>query len=191
MTVQPMVSGIIPEKNHFSLFGLPVRFALDLAALERAWKVVQGAVHPDRYVSAPESQRLMALQRATQVNDAHDTLKDPIRRASYLCGLYGVAVDPERNTTMPSDFLVQQMEWRESLEDAAAARDLEALSQLDQEVAAAITESELLIEHLLDQSPADPVRAADEIRRLMFLSKFSGQLRDEQRRLTDGTASDI
>ncbi len=191
MTAEREFSGVIPEKNHFSLFGLPVRFALDLVALERAWKVVQGAVHPDRYVSAPESQRLMALQRATQVNDAHDTLKDPIRRATYLCRLHGVEVDPERNTAMPPDFLVQQMEWRESLEDAAAAKSIESLSQLDQEVAAAIAESELLIEHLLDQSPADAARAADEVRRLMFLSKFSGQVRDEQRRLTDGAASDF
>ncbi len=191
MTVGLGSSGVIPEKNHFSLFGLPVRFGLDLDALERAWKVVQGAVHPDRYVSAPESQRLMALQRATAVNDAHDTLKDPIRRATYLCGLHGVEVDAERNTSMPADFLMQQMEWRESLEDAAAAKNLEALSQLDQEVVSAIAESELLIEHLLDKSPADAARAADEIRRLMFLSKFSGQVRDEQRKLMDGAASDL
>jgi molecular chaperone HscB len=133
----------------------------------------------------------MALQRATAVNDAHDTLKDPIRRATYLCGLHGVEVDAERNTSMPADFLMQQMEWRESLEDAAAAKNLEALSQLDQEVVSAIAESELLIEHLLDKSPADAVRAADEIRRLMFLSKFSGQVRDEQRKLMDGAASDL
>jgi molecular chaperone HscB len=97
-----------------------------------------------------------------------------------------VAIDPERNTAMPADFLVQQMEWRESLEDAAQAGNVEAMAELGLEVAGAVAESEVLIEHLLDQPTPDLTRASDEIRRLMFLTKFSEQVRSEQKRLSDG-----
>jgi molecular chaperone HscB len=174
------------SRDYFSLFGLPVRFAIDLAALESAWRAVQGAVHPDKFVAANDAQKLLALQMSTQINEAHKTLKNPILRASYICKLHGVAIDPERNTAMPADFLVQQMEWRESLEDAAQAGNVEAMAELGLEVAGAVAESEVLIEHLLDQPTPDLTRASDEIRRLMFLTKFSEQVRSEQKRLSDG-----
>ena len=177
-------------RNHFAVLGLPVRFALDLAALERAWRAVQGAVHPDRFAGAGEAQRRLALQYSTQINEAHDILKDPVRRASYLCGLHGVDVDAERNTAMPAEFLMQQMEWRESLEDAVQARQPQTLAQLAQDVQSAITEGELLLEHLLDRAAPDYDRAAMEVRRMMFLMKFSQDLLDQQKRLSHGAVAD-
>jgi molecular chaperone HscB len=177
-------------RNHFAIFGLPEKFGLDMAALESAWRAVQGAVHPDRFAGGTDAQRLLALQMSTQINQAHETLKDPVRRASYLCELQGVPIDAERNTAMPEDFLMQQMEWRESMEDAVAARDVRGLSQLADEVYAAIAESELLLEHLLDSPSADVARASAEVRRLMFLTKFQSQVLDEQRRVSYGTAAD-
>ena len=81
---------------------------------------------------------------------------------------------------MPPEFLVQQMEWRESLEDALAAQDVRAVAQLEIEVRAAVTEGEILLEHLLDRSVPDTARAAEEIRCMMFLVKFSAQLREEK-----------
>ena len=177
-------------RNHFALFGLPVRFSIDTEALERAWRAVQGAVHPDRFAGASDAQRRMALQYSTQINEAHDTLKDPVRRATYLCALHGVEVDAESNTAMPSDFLVQQMEWRESLEDAVAAHDVRSIAQLGQEVASALSEGLLLLEHLLDCSAPDYARAAQEVRRMMFLMRFEAQMHDEEKRLTHGTAAD-
>jgi molecular chaperone HscB len=177
------------EKNHFSVFGLTPRFAIDPDALESAWRAIQAAVHPDRFSCGTDTQRRLALQWSMQINEAHDTLKDPIRRASYLCHLNGVEIDPERNTAMPADFLVQQMEWRESLEDALSAKNVRALMQLDIEVQAALAESHVLIEHLIDRPEPDYHLAAQEIRRMMFLSKFNNQLRDEQRRMAHGTAT--
>lgn len=183
-------AGALTARDHFSLFGLPVRFALDSEALERAWRAVQAAVHPDRFSGGTDAQRLLALQYSTRINEAHDTLRDPLRRAAYLCALNGVAVDAERNTAMPAEFLMQQMEWRESLEDAAHARDIRGLAQLGQEVAAAMAESELLIEHLLDRPQPDYTRAAAEVRQMMFLAKFSDQVRDELKRSERGAAAD-
>jgi len=176
-------------RDYFSLFGLPVRFAIDPAALDSAWRSVQGAVHPDRFAGQGDSQRLLALQYSTQINEAYQTLKEPLRRASYICKLNGLEIEPERNTAMPPEFLAQQMEWRESLEDALAAQDFRAIEQLEMEVCAAITEGEILMEHLLDQSVPDTRRAAEEIRCMMFLVKFSAQLREEKRRVRHGTAA--
>jgi molecular chaperone HscB len=171
------------------MFNLPERFAIDPLALESAWRAVQSAVHPDKFVSASDAQKRMALQYSTQINEAHETLKDTVKRAAYLCHLHGVDIDPERNTAMPPDFLVQQMEWRESLEDAVAARALHAILQLEMEVQAALHESVVLIEHLIDSPTPDYHRAAEEVRRMMFLNKFNSQIGDEQRRLAHGTAT--
>ncbi len=179
----------LASRDFFSLLGLPPRFAIDAEALERAWRSVQAAVHPDRFASGTDAQKLMALRYSTQVNEAHETLKDPIKRAGYLCQLHGVEIDAERNTAMPAEFLVQQMEWRESMEDSVVARDIQGLSQLMQEVQASLAESELLVEHLLDSVQPNYEKAAQEVRRMMFLVKFKSQLVEEQKRVSHGAAA--
>lgn len=183
-------SGNLSDKSFFALFGLAAKFSLDGTALESAWRTLQATVHPDKFAGASDAQRRLALQWSTQINEAHDTLKDPILRATYLCRLHGVEVDAERNTAMAPDFLVQQMEWREALDDAVSAKDAQALSQLDQEVGTAVAETTLLLEHLLDGPSPDYERACEEIRRMMFLVKFNQQLRDEERRLSHGSTAD-
>lgn len=190
MTLQQASAGGVGAQNFFAMFGLPVRYAIDLTALDSAWRAVQAAVHPDRFAAGTDAQRRLALQWSTQINEAHDTLKDSVRRAAYLCQLKGVEVDAERNTAMPADFLVQQMEWRESLDDASTAKDLRAISQLGEEVSAAMAETELLLEHLLDAPTSDPERAAQEVRRMMFLKKFNDQLISEQQRIARGASAD-
>ena len=179
----------LASRDFFSLFGLSPRFSIDLGSLESAWRSVQAAVHPDRFASGTDAQRLLALRYSTQVNEAHETLKDPIRRASYLCQINGVAIDAERNTSMPADFLMQQMEWRESMEDAVSARDPKGLAQLMLEVDASLSEAELLVGHLLDGVQPDYVKAAQEVRRMMFLVKFRSQLAHEQRQVSHGLAA--
>jgi molecular chaperone HscB len=180
----------LASRDFFSLFGLEQRFAIDPSLLERAWRAVQAAVHPDRFAAGTDAQKLMALRYSTQVNEAHQTLKDPIKRASYLCQLHGVEIDAERNTAMPADFLVQQMEWRESMDDSVAAGDAKGLSQLMQEVEASLSESELLVEYLLDGASPNYSKAAEEVRRMMFLAKFKDQLCHEQRKVLHGAAAD-
>ncbi len=190
MSASADVAGGFAARNHFSLLGLPVRFAIDPQALEDAWRAVQGAVHPDRFAGGTDTQRRLALQYSTRINEAHDTLRDPLRRAAYLCELHGVSIDAESNTAMPADFLIQQMEWREALDDVRLASDPRGLAQLDQELATALDETRLILEHLIDSSPPDFHKAALEVRRMMFLVKFSEQLRQERERMTDGAASD-
>jgi molecular chaperone HscB len=157
--------------NHYALLGLPQAYAIDTAALDAAWRRMQAAVHPDRHADGSHTERRLALQRATQVNEAYRVLRDPQRRAAYLCELAGVDLAVESNTAMPGAFLVQQMTWREALGDARSQRDPAALESLRGEVGNARDALLARVGHLLDID-RDPVAAAAEVRRLMFLDRL-------------------
>src|SRR5215469_18924257 len=116
--------------SHFVLFGLPEQFALDASALDHAYRTVQAQVHPDRFAAAGDAQKRIAMQWATRTNEAYRTLRDPLKRAIYLLSLRGIDVGAENNTAMEPAFLMQQMEWRENIEDAAAAKNVGALEAL-------------------------------------------------------------
>src|SRR3954470_23143809 len=116
--------------NHFELFGLQPAFKLDTEALERAYREIQSQVHPDRYAHAGDAERRASLQWTTRVNEAYRVLKNPVQRASHLLSLHGVDVGFETNTAMRAQFLMQQMELRESLEEAITRKDAKALASL-------------------------------------------------------------
>ena len=154
--------------DDFALFGLPQRFALDRTALDAQWRRLQAEVHPDRFASEGASAQRVAMQWAVRVNEAYQRLKDPLRRAAYLCELRGAPIDAERNTAMPPAFLMQQMEWREALDDAAGLPQVE---RLDADVQA--VQSTLLagLAQALD-ADADAVAGASQVRALMFVARF-------------------
>ncbi len=162
--------------DHFTLFGLPAQQALDRAELDACRRDLQARVHPDRFASEGAAAQRLAMQWAVRVNEAYGCLKDPLTRAAYLCEQRGVAVDAERNTAMPAAFLMQQMEWREALDDAEG---LPAVERLDVEIAQ--YEAGMLDEllQLLDQKQDTPAAAA-KVRALMFVARFR---QDIQRRL--------
>ena len=163
-------------EDDFTLFGLPLRQALDRADLDARRRDLQARVHPDRFASEGAAAQRLAMQWAVRVNSAYQRLKDPLLRATYLCELRGVPVDAERNTAMPAAFLMQQMQWREDLDEVA---DAEAAQRLDDAVAEdeAAMQTELAV--LLDQRQ-DNVAAAAQVRALMFLARFR---QDIERRL--------
>src|SRR5258706_5065700 len=115
--------------NHFELFGLVPAFALDIARLEAAYREIQSKVHPDKFAHAGNAERRASMQMTTQVNEAYRTRKSPLRRAQYLLELNGVDVAFETDTAMPKDFLGQQMEFREKLEEAKSSADLDVLKK--------------------------------------------------------------
>lgn len=161
-------------QNHFDLFALPAAFSVDLGALDAAYRDVQGQVHPDRFVNATDAEKRVAMQWATRANEAYQTLKNPQKRAQYLCELHGVDLKTESNTAMPMDFLMQQMEWREALGDAKAAKDMDALEALDAEVGKDRKARMVRIGEQLDAG--DYEHAAQGVRALMFLEKFGEEL---------------
>ena len=157
-------------QNHFELFHLPQQFALDSAQLDRAYREVQNTVHPDKFVQASEAEKRVAMQWATHANEAYQTLKKPLKRATYLCQLQGVDLQTESNTSMPAAFLMQQMEWRETFEDARHANDISALLALEKELHDALKSELQQVGSALD---AQDFKAATlHIRTCMFLEKF-------------------
>ncbi|WP_338845238.1 Fe-S protein assembly co-chaperone HscB [Massilia sp. W12] len=162
------------KQNYFELFQLPPGFEIERAALDEAWREVQARVHPDRFAAASEREQRLALQWATHANEAYQVLKDPARRAAYLCELNGVALEAESNTAMPPAFLMQQMEWREALEDARRAQDEAALDVLQDELRQAHTRQMGQVKDALQAQ--DYAQAAAALRRLMFIDKFAAEL---------------
>jgi len=170
-------------QNHFELFHLPQQFTVDMKVLDQAYREVQNQVHPDKFASAPDAEKRVAMQWATRANEAYQTLKSPLRRAKYLCELHGVDLETESNTAMAPAFLMQQMEWREALDDARADKDLAALERLDDELDSARRQQLEQIGATLDNQ--DFARAAQGVRQLMFLEKFGDEVAAAFDRITD------
>ena len=161
-------------QNHFDLFQLPPKFDIDMAALDAAYRDVQGQVHPDRFINATDAEKRVAMQWATRANEAYQTLRNPQKRAQYLCELNGIDLQTESNTAMPMDFLVQQMEWREALGEARMAKDADALDALDVQVKGERKERLVQVGQQLDAGNYD--KAAEGVRALMFLDKFGDEV---------------
>ena len=163
------------KQSYFDWFALPETFALDVAALDAAYLQVQATVHPDRHARGLDSERRLAMQLATQANEAYRTLRDPARRAAYLCQHHGVDLQTESNTAMPAEFLMGQMEWRERLDDAKAARSGQAVAALR---SALDDDRQQLLDRLgqaIDQR-GDFQEAGRLARQLMFLDKFGSDV---------------
>jgi molecular chaperone HscB len=161
-------------ENHFDLFQMPARFAIDVAQLDAAYRELQGRVHPDKFAAASDPEKRVAMQWATRANEAYKTLKSPLRRAAYLCELHGIDLGIESNTAMPPVFLMQQMEWREALDEARSTRDMAQLEALEQSLNAVRREMTERIGELLDQSQF--VQAGQRVRELMFVEKFGEEV---------------
>ncbi len=158
------------REEYFELFELKPSFNIDLAKLETNYRAIQSASHPDRFVTALSAEKLASMQTATLANEAYLTLKNPANRAKYLLSLQGIDAVKETNTHMPAEFLMQQMEWREAIDDAKTARDVTALESLLSEMqqAAKVLQTELT--SLIDVKK-DYVLATDATRKLIFIDK--------------------
>jgi molecular chaperone HscB len=170
-----VVASLSEFDDYFALFQLKPQFKIDRQALESAYLTVQKQVHPDLYVQGSDSEKRISMQMATLANAAYRTLINPIQRGLYLCIKNGADPQLETNTAMPAQFLMQQMEWRESLDDR---RDHpEELDQLYQQVEAVRQELLLEVEMAIDQAHNFQL-AAEKLRALLFIDKFSVELED-------------
>ncbi|CUI41596.1 Fe-S protein assembly co-chaperone HscB [Achromobacter xylosoxidans] len=159
--------------DHFSLFGLPSRFDLDAQALESAWRTVAAQVHPDRYATASPAERRVAMQWAARANEAYRQLRDPLLRARYLCEQAGVDLQTESNTSMDTAFLMQQMTWREMMDDAR--NDAGVLAELRTELEDARQQMRAALTRLLDEQ-RDYAAAGLKVREWMFVEKLAQEL---------------
>ncbi len=162
------------QSNDFELFEIPVQFAQDHAAMQARWQALQREAHPDRFAAQAGAAQRVAMQWSVRINEAWARLKDPLKRAAYLCELHGAGIQAENNTAMPKAFLMQQMEWREALDDADSAAALEALNT---EVLQARRDSLAECARLLDVD-RDYAQAAQQVRALMFIERFASDVDD-------------
>jgi molecular chaperone HscB len=160
------------QDDDFALFGLEKQFAQDRAAVDARWKELQREAHPDKFAAQGAAAQRIAMQWSVRINEAYQRLKDPIKRAAYLCELAGFPINAHSNTAMPTGFLMQQMEWREALDDA---RGLEPLEELADTVEHS---KEQLLHHCATQldEQHDYEAAVGLVRTLMFIEKFTQDL---------------
>jgi molecular chaperone HscB len=173
------------NKNHYELLGLPVAYTVDAARLERGYRDLQTRVHPDKFAAATEAERRVAMQWATRANEAYRTLRDPLARARYVLHLKGFDTGEETNTAMPPDFLMQQMEWRESVAESRAARDAVGLKklhgQIDDDRRAMLDQLARAIDR---ESNYDA--GCSLVRKLRFLDKLDEEIDEALERLSTG-----
>ncbi len=161
--------------NYFELFGLPSQFKLDGSLLSSQFRELQKQFHPDNFATASERDRLMAVQKAAEINDAYQVLKNPISRAEYILSVNGVEIRGEQQTMQDPMFLMEQMELREELETIASSSDAEdALFDFSNKVSKMFKQQLAEAEQNLDQT--DWQQAADRVRKLKFIAKLQNEI---------------
>ncbi len=161
------------SRNHFELFGLPVRYVVDAAALEAAYRALQTNVHPDRHAAGSEAQKRAAAQASARVNEAYRALRDPVTRAEYLLHLQGADVT-DASGRLPVAFLTEQLERREAADEAVAAHDDATLARLVRDVRAEAAALQHDVERALTERNLDVASA--RVRELRFLTKLADDL---------------
>jgi len=163
------------SRNHFDLFALPMAFAIDADRLDQAYRGIQAEIHPDKFAHAGEAEQRLSMQWSTRVNEAYQTLRKPFERARYLLELNGVDAMDAKNTSMPADFLMQQMEWREALMEAREGRDLAALQALEKDMKAHALSLQTQLASLLDEQ-RNYVEAGNVLRKVRFMDKLLAEI---------------
>jgi molecular chaperone HscB len=167
--------------NHFAVFELPVAFDLDTEQLAERYRELQRTVHPDKFAHASDRDRRLAVQKASQINEAFQVLKDPLSRGRYLLELAGALTNDETDTAMDGAFLMQQMELREELAELKNQSD--PLAAIADFVARMESATENLTSKLSSQLAANELEPArDTVRQMQFYKK----LREEALFLEEG-----
>lgn len=183
-TVAPAVSADRLNADFFTLLGLPRAFPLDMTELDARFRELQREVHPDRFAAADDASRRASMMLATQINAAYQTLRSPLKRATYLLELAGIDVGAESNTAMSPEFLMHQMLWREQLDEARAESDAAALAGLQADIDQAVGDAYERLAGALAAESEIPV-AVETVRQLMFLEKLHQSIDDAQFDLED------
>jgi molecular chaperone HscB len=161
------------QNNFFSLFGLRVQFELDLTELTNRYRNLQKQLHPDKFASGSGSERALSVQQAAMINDAYAVLKSPLLRAKYILELNDVPVNESSNSIMDPEFLMQQMEMRESLESVKTASDpLGALDSIVDQIDEQVNKLKAHLRKLFLHEKPNFEEIADDVRKWQFFSRL-------------------
>jgi molecular chaperone HscB len=162
------------QPTHFDIFALPRSFDVDPGQLDSRFRELQRTVHPDRFVNATDQERRISMQQATRINEAYQTLKDPLLRGRYLLKLGGREFHDEQHTTSDVEFLMEQMELREALGEVRNADDVFAeLGRIIDRISGdvdALTAS--LRQQFHNGGPGSQDKAADLLTKMQFFRRL-------------------
>ena len=114
--------------DHFSRLGLPISYDIQPDHLDHQYFGFQRRMHPDRFAAKSAKEKALSQAQATALNDAYETLSDPVKRAVYLLRHSGHTVDFDGAQTVSDPvLLMEQMELRESLAEAESVLDVASL----------------------------------------------------------------
>ncbi|MDO8704519.1 MAG: co-chaperone HscB [Sulfuricaulis sp.] len=167
-----------PGKNHFELFGLPVTFDIDTGDLAARYREVQRRVHPDKFANASDQDRRLSLQMTALINEAFQTLKDPVRRGRYLLSLRGIDLGDETDTAMDPAFLMEQMELREKLDEVRRVDNPQThLAELANRIEQRLQDGiEQFRRALMEDTPETNKKARNAVREMQFLEKLRREI---------------
>lgn len=165
-------------QNYFKLFALAETYDLDLTELSSRYRNLQSAVHPDKFANATDQERRLSVQQSALINEAFQTLKNPLKRAQYMLGLRGVDVDNAAGSSMDAQFLMKQMQLREELEQV---RDREnpssTLMTISREIEQAIDEYQSVLSEMFKKSGDQHLdQISDYVRRMQFMVKLRSEV---------------
>ncbi|HSK03592.1 MAG TPA: iron-sulfur cluster co-chaperone HscB C-terminal domain-containing protein [Kofleriaceae bacterium] len=112
----------------FAQLGLPPRYAVDPAELERAFFERSKELHPDRFAAAPAAERVAALSKARALNDAYALLRRDASRAEHLLAREGITIGD--NERIDPELVMALLEEREQLAEARGAGELREVERL-------------------------------------------------------------
>ena len=172
-----------PHANHFEILALPASYFVESAVLEERFKDLNKKLHPDRFARKEQRERRMSLEWTTQVNDAYRTLKDPLKRATYVVKLLGIDVEKESGKNamarLPPEFLEQVLEDREALEGAKAAKDLAKVRALAKGIEKRTAEAFESLTAALKAFEAGHPASLDKAGRALAILKYFSRFQEE------------
>ncbi|GLS89999.1 co-chaperone protein HscB [Psychromonas marina] len=168
--------------NYFQLFSLPETFSVDKSVLANTYRELQKQYHPDKFVMLSDAERLTAMQKSTEINDAYETLKNSCLRAQYLLLLAGLDIALEQRTLQDTDFLMQQMMWREQIE-SFSEDDEDEIDAFSANIQQQVNDLESNIGQQLQEEALEAT--ANSVRKLKFMLKLQTEIEQLEEKLFD------
>ena len=174
----------ILSSNFFDIFEVPVAYEVDLDLVQQRYRELQKAVHPDKFVNGSDQEKRISMQQTSWINEAFNTLRQPVDRAIYLLKLKGVDLNLENETTMDMGFLMEQMEMREALANVRSKDD--PLAELDNFSAQIKNKMQSLVDGFSAAYESNQLDDAKEwIRKMQFMQKARKEVDELSAKIED------
>lgn len=175
-------------RDHFEVLGLPRKYHLDAADLEQRYLALQKETHPDRFAKALPRERMEAVVRNTELNDAYKILKNDIKRAEYILKLEGVDIGEEKpqattgatkQLVVDPKLLMEIMELRESLAEARSDGDETKVEVLTRDVVERRANAMKAVEEGFTAYETGNKKVLDGIARALVSLRYYARFMDE------------